>query len=149
MSDPTREALQRAYALLKAGRRTETLHIVQQIIMSDEANVDAWWLMANAIESQTDRRVALAHVLDLNPRHGKARKMLVELVARNPKLAEKPDLLAMPARDAAPTSAQPKSAWRRRLLFGLVVFLLLFVTGVLLIGGGVLSLPGAFVLFMQ
>lgn len=139
MKSSTREALQRAYELLKIGQRTEALQIVQQIILTDDANIDAWWLMANTVENPADRRVALAHVLDLNPNHGKARKMLDDLIDRYPELARKPDLLT----SALPSQAAPDRPGRRLLLAGAVVLILLAILVAWLISSGILTLPGA------
>ncbi|MBN1286981.1 MAG: hypothetical protein JXB47_16395 [Anaerolineae bacterium] len=111
MSDPTRESLQRAYDLFKAGRRTETLQILQQVLMADDANVNAWWLMANVVENPADRRVALANVLELNPEHSKAQAMLAELVGSFPRLAQKPDLVMPPAGAAPRRPGSARAGW--------------------------------------
>lgn len=150
MSDPTREQMQRAHALIKAGRRTEALHILQQIILVDDQNANAWWLMVHAMDTPTDRRVALDHVLKLKPGHAKARAMLAQLIAQYPELAEKPSILeAKPATRKAPVKPKPaqpstqrrKSAAKRgrrtgnrtRLLIALGVAVLVIVVVVVVV----------------
>lgn len=135
MSDPTREQLQRAYELAKSGRRMEAIHLLQQVILVDDRNVNAWWLMANLTESPADKRVALDHVLALNPNHSKARQMLARIVERYPELARKPSVLPTAPREVRPKRARPRPAarpkpharGRRRLLIGAIVVILVVV----------------------
>lgn len=141
MSDPKREALRRANTLRKAGRRTEALQILQQVILDDDTNVSAWWLMAQTVEGRTDRRAALGHVLTLNPRHAKAQKMLAELVERYPGLVEKPDLLRPKPIDAPPAPARGRRRTSTVVAIAVLAIILL-VALVLLINGDIISLPG-------
>ncbi len=109
MSDPTREQVQRAYDLFKTGRRTEALHVLQQVILMDDKNVNAWWLMAHITQTPADQRVALDHVLRLNPNHAKAQKMLKQLVEQYPELAEKPSILVAGPAVVKPRPAKPRA----------------------------------------
>lgn len=151
MSDPTREQVQRAYELIKSGHRTEALHILQQVILMDDRNVDAWWLMANITQTPADRRVALDHVLKLKPNHARAKRMLAQLVEQHPALAEKPAILKArpepvkpkPARSrvarAAPPRRRDADGRDQRLLITLAVAVLVVIVVfvvVLLVSGG-------------
>lgn len=150
MSDPARERVQQAYRLVKAGRRTEALHLLQQVILVDDQNVNAWWLMAYMVESPADKRAALEHVLRLRPNHSKARRVLARLLERHPELAEErapPEPAPARRRAKRPPPQRPKTRSRRWLAgksawliaaLGLAVialFVVLLVV-VLLAGGG-------------
>jgi tetratricopeptide (TPR) repeat protein len=84
MSDPTRQQLQQAYELIKGKQRQQALEILLPILQADENNVNAWWLLANAVTEPNDAREALENVLRLRPDHANARKMLDDLNRRYP-----------------------------------------------------------------
>jgi ferric-dicitrate binding protein FerR (iron transport regulator) len=148
LGDPTRGQLQRGYELLKTGRRTQALHVLQQIILDDAQNVNAWWLMAHAVESPTDKQVALGHVLDVNPAHAGARRMMAELREHYPELAGKPTnelpLRSVPAK--RPRSRRPIPPRRSRvrafiiIMVAVVVLVVaLLLASILLASSGLLS----------
>jgi hypothetical protein len=83
-ADPTRQQLQRAYELIRAGKKAEAEAILLPILKADEDNANAWWLLANALNTPTEIREALENVLRLRPGDAKAQKMLDDLNARFP-----------------------------------------------------------------
>ena len=51
MSDRIREALERAQELRKTGQRTQALHILERVLLEEDTNIQAWWLMAQTVEA--------------------------------------------------------------------------------------------------
>jgi ferric-dicitrate binding protein FerR (iron transport regulator) len=137
LSDRIREALERAQELRRTGQRTKALQILERILFEEDTNVQAWWLMAQTVEGPTEKRVALEHVLALSPNHGRAQRMLDELVERYPQLAEKPDLLR------TGSDQSPVSAHRRRIVLIAAAVVLILALVLILAAGGVITLPGA------
>lgn len=71
----SRDELQRAYELIKAGEKDQADSILQNIVVEDPENVQAWWLLANASDNEARQRSALRQVLRLDPTHAQARAM--------------------------------------------------------------------------
>jgi hypothetical protein len=93
----TAEDLQRAYQLIKEDKPSEAEALLLPILAEDAENIDAWWLMAYAVEDPNEVREALNKVLELDPDYAqapKAREMLAQLDAQFPPPAEE-DLTAM------------------------------------------------------
>ncbi|MEO8393257.1 MAG: DVUA0089 family protein [Chloroflexota bacterium] len=73
------EPLQEAYRLIREGSQQEAVRILVPLVRADPLNPDAWWLLANAIENQEQKRQALERVLKLRPGDEAAQKMLTQL----------------------------------------------------------------------
>ncbi len=84
MDSPTRQTLQDAYRLIKTGELDSARALIKPVLAAQPGLIDAWWLAAYAAATSTDRRLALAQVLRLNPDHGPARVLLDRLNAQNP-----------------------------------------------------------------
>jgi hypothetical protein len=83
-SDQTKQDLQRAYELIRDGKKAEAEALLMPILKADEENANAWWLLANAVREPADIREALGQVLRLRPGDAKAQKMLDDLNRRSP-----------------------------------------------------------------
>ncbi len=81
MADPIQQELRRAVELIKARQRPEAVQVLLPLLRADQQNVEAWWLLANAVDEARDKREALEKVLALRPDHDNARKMLDGLAA--------------------------------------------------------------------
>ncbi len=77
--DNLREKEYEATRLIQQERFDEAVKLLEEVLHQDMNNVNAWWLMANAVDSPGEAREALNKVLDLNPSHAKARQMLDQL----------------------------------------------------------------------
>ena len=73
------DQLQRAYQLIRAGNRQESVQVLMPILRADPANADAWWLLANAVTDPNQKKRALQEVLKLRPTDDRARRMLEQL----------------------------------------------------------------------
>ncbi len=90
MSD-THEQLRKAYQLVQQDRIKEAQQILRPILDAEPDNVQAWWILANAVETPTEARAALEKVLELDPHFSKAekaREMLKQLNEQFPEEAE-------------------------------------------------------------
>lgn len=77
--DDIRQQEYEATRLIQEERFDEAVALLEAVLRQDADNVNAWWLMANAVDTPEDARAALTRVLDLNPSHAKARGMLDRL----------------------------------------------------------------------
>ncbi len=75
----SRDELQRAYDLIKAGEGRQAETLLQPIVAEDPDNVQAWWLLANAVDNPIRKRSALRQVLRLQPDHARAQAMMAQL----------------------------------------------------------------------
>jgi hypothetical protein len=78
----TSEDLKRAYRMIKRDQPAEAQAIIRPILDADPANVNAWWLLAYAVDDPHEVRHALNKVLELDPNYSnapKARDMLAKL----------------------------------------------------------------------
>lgn len=73
------QQLRYAYEHLKSGDKSSAADILFQVLLHDENNVDAWWLVAHAVDSTQEKREALEHVLWLRPDHESALQKLAQL----------------------------------------------------------------------
>ncbi len=83
--------LQRAYQLIRENKPEEAEALLLPVLLTDSENVDAWWLMAYAVEDPNEVREALNKVLELDPLYSqapKAREMLAQLDAQHPPTVE-------------------------------------------------------------
>lgn len=80
----TNQQLQQAYELIKVRKKSEAVDLLVPILKTDEDNANAWWLMANALDTPDDIREALENVIRLRPENDKAREMLNKLNERFP-----------------------------------------------------------------
>ncbi|MBN1566079.1 MAG: hypothetical protein JXA10_19725 [Anaerolineae bacterium] len=83
----TADDLQQAYQLIREDRSEEAEALLIPLLMTEPDNVDAWWLMAYAVEDPNEVREALNKVLELDPNYSqasKAREMLAQINAQHP-----------------------------------------------------------------
>ncbi len=108
MADSIQQQLQQAYNLIKGGQKEQAVRILVPILRQNENDINAWWLLANAVTKPDDVREALENVLRLKPDHENARKMLERLNQLHPPVG-KFDFEADPFADvgsyAAPVAA--------------------------------------------
>jgi hypothetical protein len=71
--------IKRAYQLIQAGRKTEALTILKPVLQDEPKNIQAWWLVANALTDPSQTRHALERVLQLDPKHAAARQKLARM----------------------------------------------------------------------
>ncbi|NDJ60869.1 MAG: tetratricopeptide repeat protein, partial [Chloroflexi bacterium] len=71
--------LQQAYALIKAGQKQEAAALLVPLIRTNPSNVDAWWLLANAVDDENQMGAALEQMLKLRPDDARARRKLARL----------------------------------------------------------------------
>ncbi|RMG71533.1 MAG: hypothetical protein D6711_15180 [Chloroflexi bacterium] len=74
--------LLQAVDLIHAGKLERAAKLAAAVIHQDKMNVDAWWVMANALERDGEIMGALRNVLRLKPDHIEARKWLQELESK-------------------------------------------------------------------
>jgi hypothetical protein len=84
------EPLQEAYRLIREGSTQEAVRILVPLVRADPLNPDAWWLLANAVESTDQKRQALERVLKLRPADSAAQAMLDRLGGPAPAKAPRP-----------------------------------------------------------
>ncbi len=65
--------------LIMQGEQAEAIKQLQNILRIDRNNADAWWLLANAVNNQEQVKLALQHVLSIDPHHAQARAKLDDL----------------------------------------------------------------------
>jgi hypothetical protein len=91
IANESADDLQRAYQLIKENKPEEAEALLIPGLLADPENVDAWWLMAYAVEDPNEVREALNKVLELDPLYSqapKAREMLAQLDAQRPPVVE-------------------------------------------------------------
>lgn len=71
--------MQQAFQLIKAGRKQDAVKLLVPLLKQDKNNVNAWWLMANALEDKDKKEKALEAVLRLKPDHTAAKEMLAQM----------------------------------------------------------------------
>lgn len=87
----TADDLKHAYQLIKQENTPEAEAILIPILQADPENVDAWWLMAYAVDEPQEVREALNQVLTLDPNYAqapRAREMLQKLDEEYPPESE-------------------------------------------------------------
>ncbi len=75
----SKEELQQAYHLLKAGEKQAAVSLLQPICRAEPDNPDAWWLLANALTEPPQIQMALQRLLHINPFHEQAQRKLDKL----------------------------------------------------------------------
>ena len=88
MTDASEYRLEQAYELIRGGQPDEAIAILQSILQMDESNVDAWWLLANAVTEPEEARAALKKVLQYQPENPQAQSLLDRLDELYPPVAE-------------------------------------------------------------
>ena len=89
MSD-THEKLREAYQLALQDHIEEAQRILRPILEVEPNNVQAWWILAHAVETPAEARAALEKVLELDPnfdKADKAREMLRQIEEQFPEAA--------------------------------------------------------------
>jgi|GEM_PF-4018016 len=86
------QQLEKAVALIKQGNKKEAIQIAKTILQQDRNNVKAWWFMANLLEKPEQKEKAAQKILELQPEHSGAKKLLASLKGTQP---QKPEPAAM------------------------------------------------------
>lgn len=73
--------LVKAYALIKAGQRTEAGNLLKTYLSTQPDDPNGWWLMAHAVTKPEVVQKCLEKVLELDPGHTRARDKLDRLQA--------------------------------------------------------------------
>jgi tetratricopeptide (TPR) repeat protein len=89
MADSTRAQIEQAYNLIQKEQLDQAIAILRQVVTKEPKNVDAWWLMANAVSEPANAYEALSKVLQLAPNHVEARAAYDQLVQEFPELVPK------------------------------------------------------------
>ena len=87
----THKKLREAYQLAQQDRIEEAQRILRPILDAEPNNVQAWWILAHAVETPTEARAALEKVLELDPnfdKADKARDMLRQINEQFPEAVE-------------------------------------------------------------
>ena len=77
----TTEQLQRAATALKAGRKAEAGRLLEEVVQADPRSERGWLWLADAVDSDEERRFCLNQVLAINRRNALARRRLEALGA--------------------------------------------------------------------
>ena len=88
MTDASEYRLEQAYELIQGGKPDDAIAILQSILQVDDTNADAWWLVANAVDEPEEARAALRKVLEYQPDHPQARRLLNRLDELYPPVEE-------------------------------------------------------------
>lgn len=72
----TQQSVQEAYNLVRSGRKHSAVDILLPILRDDKDNLNAWWVLANALEDPQEIREALEQVIRLDPDHIQANNRL-------------------------------------------------------------------------
>jgi predicted Zn-dependent protease len=137
--------VEKAVTLIEGGFHRQAARVALDVIKDNQSNVDAWWVLANAVDDPERRIKALEHVVALYPDHPEAQQWLDELrIERDPDsffsnitvdddpFADVPDLdpfgeVVAPAEIlAVATPADVDSPSR---LFEVITFIILLVIG--------------------
>jgi membrane protease YdiL (CAAX protease family) len=81
------EQLQQAALSLEAGRTAEARHLLEGVVQADPRSERGWLWLADAVDSDEERRFCLTQVLSINRRNALARRSLEAL---GPGLIESP-----------------------------------------------------------
>lgn len=73
------EQLKQAVAYIKAGDRRAAVALISGVLKSEKTNVDAWYLLANALTDRAQQIKALENALKIQPGYTRARDMLNKL----------------------------------------------------------------------
>lgn len=87
MSDSNSAVLQRAYELVEAGQADEARSLVESVLEAEQANPDAWWIYAHAIDDPVKARQALNEVVKLDPGYPGASELIGVLDTQYPDAA--------------------------------------------------------------
>jgi hypothetical protein len=79
VSQSNREQLQQIAALIKSGSKAQAVKQLVPILKAEPQNAAAWWLMANAVSDEEQKKRALKRFLQLRPGDEKATQMLAKL----------------------------------------------------------------------
>lgn len=88
MSDSNSAVLQQAYMLVEAGQAEEARRLVESVLEAEQANPDAWWIYAHAVDDPVRARQALNEVLAINPDYPGVAQLIATLDEQYPDAAE-------------------------------------------------------------
>ncbi len=80
---PLDPRLNQAIKMVEDGFHRQGAKLATEVIKDNKTNVDAWWVLANAVDDPERRMKALQQVIRLNPHHDEAREWLAELSAED------------------------------------------------------------------
>jgi hypothetical protein len=110
MSDQTRPQLEQAYGYIKEGKRDQARALLEPILSANPDNADAWWLMAMAVTTPTEKLNALQNVLRIKPDHANARRVLDSLETQMPAFGMEEDPFATPGPTASFGTPAPQGS---------------------------------------
>ncbi|MBN1285797.1 MAG: hypothetical protein JXB47_10400 [Anaerolineae bacterium] len=73
------QALRAARDAFEQGDRQAARTMLEDIVESDEGNVEAWWLLAQVVELDEEKQICLENVVALDPGHERAQTALQAL----------------------------------------------------------------------
>lgn len=73
------QAIQEAYNHVRSGNKAAAVDILLPILRTDKDNVNAWWVLANALEDPQEVREALEQVIRLDHDHIQANNRLAKM----------------------------------------------------------------------
>lgn len=156
MSEATSPVLQRAYELIESGRLPEARELLDDYLLDNPNDTDAWWLYVHAVDDESQGREALERLTALDPEYPGLADMQRDVSDAEAGIdisGRTPDFVA--ALDETPSTAssdafddefdfesdgpEPAASGRRRLLLGLVALLVVALAIVAVIA---LTQPG-------
>jgi hypothetical protein len=81
MADSSQQ-LKQAIELIKSGDRAKAVTIISTVLKTDKSNVNAWYLLANALTDKDKQIKALENALKIQPSNTRASTMLAKLRAQ-------------------------------------------------------------------
>jgi len=133
------ELLRRGIAAARAGSNPTARRLLEQAIQLDENNETAWLWLATVVRSQSERRICLRKVLEINPDNNTAREALRRMggegggpepvagVQRQPQRAARGTETGGSARGGSPRGGGAPSLLDRLLLVGIIAAVLVLV----------------------
>ncbi|MCS6872275.1 MAG: hypothetical protein RML95_12000 [Anaerolineae bacterium] len=114
-----------ARVAVAAGDKPKARQLLEQALTIDDSNVQAWLLMARAVDTPRERRICYENVLDIDPNNAEARRALESLKPSPPSsatlstpstsMAQRAPAqppIKPPAKPAGTTSRGTAEAWR-------------------------------------
>lgn len=71
--------IQEAYSLIRSGKKHAAVDLLLPILRDDKDNLNAWWVLANALDDREEIRQALEQVIRLDPDHIPANNRLAKM----------------------------------------------------------------------
>ena len=112
MDEITASSLQKAYALIKAGKKQEATATLLPIVRAEPNLADAWYLLGHAVVEPQRRIQCFQQVLRIDPANQPAKKQLERLLRPEPAPVTRTDVKPFPA--ASQSAVQPVSVAQKK-----------------------------------